>query len=414
MLSRKLRAAASRFKYLLRAIFANAADQTFVDGQVLDTTAEGILDGQLSVKDAIGGLNSIVNGAFRMVGTSGWGSKGLYSEAINREEGRGLFFEVDINDSITADCMFSFSTDQTLALASVKNALYFQGSGSTIVAYNGSFFNLGKVFNSALVYQVALILDTVGIHIFIKQAAEYPTWTYFGQWLTDTTSVLYATLSTDTAGITDFPHYKSMIIPDTLYIEQITPLFYDEFDGPAGSFDASRVPNEGSYLVATNSQLDGSGYAYGTVDGVDSLLIFFRGGEAEFTEFVINFVGLSTSTTRVFHYLRYAGSTSIIRCIYYNNFQQLTKRHSGGTLVLDSDTQPMAINTDYNVKTSDDNSEINIYLNEVLILNAVEPDFANGTQTRLFLKRATASNYAKCNRWKIWNKTGYTFEGVDG
>jgi len=84
-------------KYLLRATF-DAPDQSFSDGQVLDTPAEGVKDGQLTCVIKDGGLSISGNKlSFSVQETAVWGDLGCYSQAITRVFGIGLFWLENIS-----------------------------------------------------------------------------------------------------------------------------------------------------------------------------------------------------------------------------------------------------------------------------------------------------------------------------
>jgi len=79
-----------RLRYLLRATF-NAPDQGYADAQVLDTHAEGIQDGTLTVVEVDGTLAIVSNQlAFTAQATPVWGDLGAPSQAITRALGRAL------------------------------------------------------------------------------------------------------------------------------------------------------------------------------------------------------------------------------------------------------------------------------------------------------------------------------------
>jgi len=89
-------------RYLLRAIF-DAANQGFANGQVLDTVAEGVQDGQLTVVEVDGTLAIVSNEcAFTAQGTPAWGDLGLVGEALGgggftKVLGRGLIVTFNLS-----------------------------------------------------------------------------------------------------------------------------------------------------------------------------------------------------------------------------------------------------------------------------------------------------------------------------
>jgi len=76
--------------YLLRATF-DADDQGYANGQVLDTVAEGIQDGTLTLRVNDGVLTLVSNQCyFEAQSSVAWGDKGWHSQAIPRALGRTL------------------------------------------------------------------------------------------------------------------------------------------------------------------------------------------------------------------------------------------------------------------------------------------------------------------------------------
>lgn len=79
-------------KYLLRATF-DASDQGYADAQVLDTVAEGVLDGQLTVVEVDGTLAIVSNKcASTAQGAPTYGNLGFYSQGITKALGTTLLW----------------------------------------------------------------------------------------------------------------------------------------------------------------------------------------------------------------------------------------------------------------------------------------------------------------------------------
>lgn len=113
--SHRRRVLAGKIEYLLRAWMPVplTGDQGYADAQVLDTVAEGILDGQLTVAEVDGTL-SVTGGdgkcTFTAQGTPAWGDQGVYSQAITRALGRGLFGTANF-DQTNKRCIYLLWTD---------------------------------------------------------------------------------------------------------------------------------------------------------------------------------------------------------------------------------------------------------------------------------------------------------------
>lgn len=92
-------AAAVGMGFLLRATF-DADNQEFSDGQVLDTAAEGVLDGSLTIKETDGTLAIVSNKlAFTAQTTPDWNVLGYYSNAITRGIGIALIIKGNYDDA---------------------------------------------------------------------------------------------------------------------------------------------------------------------------------------------------------------------------------------------------------------------------------------------------------------------------
>ncbi len=111
--------------YLLRATF-DAADQGFADAQVLDTEAEGVTAGQLTVVEVDGTLAIVSNKcAFTAQTTPTTGDQGFFSQAITRAIGQTLLFTVqsDNTGNDTTAIGFFDTTDLQNASALLTTSL---------------------------------------------------------------------------------------------------------------------------------------------------------------------------------------------------------------------------------------------------------------------------------------------------
>lgn len=113
---------AVELSYILLATF-NAADQGYVDAQVLDSTDEGVNDGQLTVVEVDGTLAIVGNKcAFTAQATPDWGDLGFYSQAITRALGRGLLGT--LNASATTKYVVSVAWMDTDGLSWPNDWIY--------------------------------------------------------------------------------------------------------------------------------------------------------------------------------------------------------------------------------------------------------------------------------------------------
>lgn len=91
--------AAAAVTYLLKATFT-AANQSFTDGQVLDTAAEGVEVGQLTAKDTSTGTLDIVSNQLVVGAESNWISTGVFGEALTRAIGTAILFKFQKSASV--------------------------------------------------------------------------------------------------------------------------------------------------------------------------------------------------------------------------------------------------------------------------------------------------------------------------
>jgi hypothetical protein len=284
--------------YLLRATF-DAADQGFADAQVLDTFAEGIRDGQLTVVEVDGTLAIVSNKcAFTAQATPTWGDQGFYSQAITRSLGRGLLATINVTatagqkhlmmewaQSATIDfagggnletgfyllqdggLAANFATDPTVTLSTYvastdySLAVVLGGSNSSAVPYYS-----GQAAASYL----------YGAHLFIKGGA-FTTWTLL--WITrlENTATLYPAVS-------DYSHAGTIDdfrVPDVDLSAVLQPTCLSTFTAANGtSLDAitpevggAWTEQSGDWDVQSN-RANPDGAAIATVDsGLDDAIV---------------------------------------------------------------------------------------------------------------------------------------------
>ena len=208
--------------HLLRATF-NAANQGYSNAQVLDTVAEGVSAGQLTVVEVDGTLAIVSNKcAFTAQATPVYGDLGFYSQAITRALGT-TFLATVVRDTAGQDApILGWQDAASLATASTEIAFYFRNAGR-IDAWTGALIAGIGAFSTATDYQVAIVLGgydvngtpwrsgqaaasyLYGAALYIKGGA-YTTWTLLWRRSTDNTATLYAACQgySDSGTIDDF------------------------------------------------------------------------------------------------------------------------------------------------------------------------------------------------------------------
>lgn len=204
-------------RYLLRATF-DAANQGFADGQVLDTVAEGVQEGQLTVVELDGTLAIVGNKcAFTAQVTPAWGDLALYSQGIARALGRGLLVSrVNVGAINTYGNPISWG-EAVPPITDWVYAMYFQNVG-TIMAWvrqvgGGGTLEWAVVgaYAAATDYELAIVLGgydvngvpwrsgeaaanyLYGAAWFVKGGA-YATWTLLWRSALRNDATLYASM----------------------------------------------------------------------------------------------------------------------------------------------------------------------------------------------------------------------------
>jgi len=214
-------------RYLLRATF-DAADQGYTDGQVLDTVAEGVQDGQLTVVE-VDGTQAIVSNkcAFTAQAGPAWGDLGFYSQAITRALGRGLLVTINIDD--VSEAIFPQMWNDTGGLSHLADYIYLYvvfGDELGARVYDGAGGLLESDYLISVTdstdYRLAIVLGgydaangvpwrsgqvaasyLFGAAFFIKGGA-FTNWTLLWRTTQGNTATLYAAFSNyDAAGTID-------------------------------------------------------------------------------------------------------------------------------------------------------------------------------------------------------------------
>jgi len=203
---RALFGARAACKYLLRATF-NADDQGYTDAQVLDTLAEGVQAGQLTVVEVDGALAIVSNKcAFTAQTTPVWEDLGFYSQAITRAPGRAALCTLNL-DILSKQAIYGWGTTP-FTLNNNEGQAFLSVSAGIRFRYAGLNTTLDTYAN-ATDYQLALVLGgydsngapwrsgqaaasyLCGVAYFIKGGA-FTDWTLLWRDCRGNTSTLYA------------------------------------------------------------------------------------------------------------------------------------------------------------------------------------------------------------------------------
>lgn len=176
---------------LLEATWDNAADQTFSDSQVLDTPAEGVREGSLTVVDIGTGTVKVVSNKLEIVGGTAWGDAGVNSQSITRASGK--MFISTMTPHMDGLAVGWFDVQNASSAASWMNVLFFSGD-NTLIPYENHLEKpvVGAYTNTE--YQITVVLLATGAHYFIK-GGTYTDWTLL--WVGDAgnTATLYASIA---------------------------------------------------------------------------------------------------------------------------------------------------------------------------------------------------------------------------
>ena len=210
--------------YLLRATWDSASDQGYTDGQVLDTAAEGVEDGSLTVIENDGTLACSSNKlAFTAQSTPAWGDQGIYSNSVTKTLGYTLLGTIN-KDATNKYALVAWEDDTSYAYSTSQHYLYFRAA---IIQTNTDWLVSGSqeigVYAASTDYQFAIVLGgydssevpwrsgetaanyDYGAAFFVK-GGTYTNWTLLWKHRLNNTSTLYAHF----ADLTDF----NLIITD--------------------------------------------------------------------------------------------------------------------------------------------------------------------------------------------------------
>ncbi len=252
------RGGAVAVSYLLRATFI-ADDQGFADDQVLDTEAEGVTDGQLTVVEKDGTLAIVSNKcAFTAQGTPVWGDLGFYSQAITRALGVGLLGTVRFDATTSFTRVAQWMDNGNVGTSNIVYEMYFRSTGPDIslLVWDGAGGLLENVvgpgWSAATDYQIAIILggyDSNGVPWYSGEPAAnylygaefyirggaFTDWTKLWRTALGNIATLYAAFTSysEAGTLNDFR------VPDEDLKEVFQPTCLSTFTAPNGtSLDA--------------------------------------------------------------------------------------------------------------------------------------------------------------------------------
>jgi hypothetical protein len=356
--------------YLLRANF-NADDQSFVDGQVLDTVAEGVQDGSLTVKKTnAGAVVEVLSNELKLIGASplGWGDLGLYdTDVVTKTIGSTLLCQIQR----VGPGMLAWHDANTLAgsSASTEYSFYFTTTGD-IRVYTDTGWSTTTLVAAGLTYstwyEFALVLGghdsseipwfsgaggtyNYGCGLYIKGGA-YTTWTLLWRFLRGVDNVYPQIQQYESTGRTCF--FDNLRVPDADLSAVLQPTCFSTFDAANGTSLDAITPEVGGAWTEQAGDLEIlSNKCVANTYASNQVLATVAAGVAD----VLCDAVLNTGdggTTAGYLVLRYtdtthfwlAGKTSLgsETVIYEKNGGSLTKRASAASPWVDS--------TDYDIR----------------------------------------------------------------
>lgn len=177
-------AASPSYTYLLKTAFAGAADQTFADNQVLNTEAEGVTTGSLTVNDNIAALSiQIVSGELKFVATGGYTTEGegLAGESTARTAGTVLKWRVKSEDLSDLPPGFTgWNTAGTLLFSTRRHTVQFDTNNALQVGhmvtgtFNNSFVAVANnTYADNTYYEFAIVLLAAGAAYYSKIGGDW-------------------------------------------------------------------------------------------------------------------------------------------------------------------------------------------------------------------------------------------------
>lgn len=261
---------AATLTYLLKTNFAGATPATLANGQVLDTAAEGVVTGSLTVVDTSTGINQIADNALKITGTSpaAWDVTGHGSAlAIARAEGRVYKVKLSLTGSGSGDSSIVGlnGTSGSLALSTRKHTFVFGGGLALYCTVgNGSLDYSQGAYAAATEYQIAIVLRATGAFYFIK-GGVYSTWTLLVVDASESTANLYA--AAQCYSNTRVLSILAEKITETLYPDLVQTVAEDSFTDTNGIVLTSHTPEKGGAWTRIRNYSSSTAVAQVEIEG---------------------------------------------------------------------------------------------------------------------------------------------------
>lgn len=247
----------------------NASDQLFSDGQALDTDAEGVQDGSLTVKDG-GGVVQIVNDWLSVNGSGAFNDTGFVSGSSAQSLGKAVKFQFKVPTSLQTSRAITISDDAALSgthffgihprSTGDLRFEYWDGTDNlftdpvsysadteyTVVIMPGGYDSSGTPYYSGQTKSNYLY----GASAYIK-GGDFEEWTLLYQHKGQTFDPWYVT--SEGNGEVQLNH---LFIPDKDLSEVLEPTNYSSFDGTNGTSLDAITPEVADGWTENNADWD--------------------------------------------------------------------------------------------------------------------------------------------------------------
>ncbi len=257
--------AVNPLRYDLKALWT-AANQTFTNAQVLDTVAEGVQDGSLTVVDTSTGTVKVVSNELELVGDGSWDTTGVYiTNSTSRRLGKGLFAVVNKGATNTfAPALLWLNNAGIDASNDGEATIYFRNTADIQAGTGVDFAQRAEVgsYSASTEYSLLILIggydsngipfktgDTVGDFLYgasmMIRGGAFSGWTLLWKVLTlNTTSLFGALVQNSGTDLLD----NILILTEVLNVDTMfQPNFLDTF---VGTNDDQLVSNHTPEVVA--------------------------------------------------------------------------------------------------------------------------------------------------------------------
>lgn len=267
------RVSAAISTFLLRAPFTSKFSRTLVNGQILNSTDDGIGGveaGSLTVVDTSTGLVDIVDNQLSLTGANSTNTSGVVmSSGINRTRGKAMVFKVSYHASANSVNGMNNSASlnwngSPIGVYAVTDIKALDGVSDPIVSTVNP---RGKTFEFAIVlgsYSSGIPWNGVdggysdGYSLFVKHTTDYPNWTLLWKESSTSDSIVYPFLNTYPSGGSDTFDYLK--VPTTDFSSLLAPVVLDTFtDADSTSLDLHTMDIGtgwtealGEFIITTN------------------------------------------------------------------------------------------------------------------------------------------------------------------